>query len=208
MIMLNKKTKFIIAIIAQIAIILVMVLFKLSVLKSGADVLLKIMPVDPRDPLRGDYITFQYNISNINGGYFVEQPDESYAPQDLYKDEKIKIGDTVYVPLQKIDNYYDLNYDYNAATLKQRPTDGHLFIKGVISGGGKTEKDYVLNENIFQPPSDSDFSVLYGVEQYFIPENVGRDFSFFNKEIFAKVAIDTDGNAVLKQIYIDGKTWP
>ncbi len=205
---MNKKIKFFIAIIAQIAIVLVMVLFKVSVLKNSTDVLLKIMPVDPRDMLRGDYITFQYDISNINGGHLIEQPDESYAPQDLYKDENIKIGDTVYVPLQKIDNYYDLNYDYNATTLKEKPTDGRLFIKGVISGGGKTEKYYVLDEETPTPPSDSDFTVSYGVEEYFIPENTGRDFSFVNKEIFAKVAIDKDGNAVLKQVYVDGKPWP
>ncbi len=204
-----KKIKFIIAIIAQITIILVMVLLKLSVLKDSTDVLLKIKPVDPRDALRGDYITFQYDISNINGGHLMEQPDGSYAPQEI-KDEdgKIKIGDTVYVPLQKIDNYYDLNYDYNAATLKEKPTDGRLFIKGVISGGGKTEKDYVLNSEMFSPPTDSDFTISYGIEEYFIPENAGRNFSFFNKEIFAKVAIDKDGNAVLKQIYVDGKLWP
>ncbi|PJC47845.1 MAG: hypothetical protein CO034_01100, partial [Parcubacteria group bacterium CG_4_9_14_0_2_um_filter_35_11] len=64
--MLTKQTKFIIAIAIQLVIIFSIIIFKMAVLTGGAEVLLRIEPVDPRDPLRGDYLTFQYKISNLD----------------------------------------------------------------------------------------------------------------------------------------------
>jgi uncharacterized membrane-anchored protein len=50
--------------------------------------------------------------------------------------------------------------------------------------------------------------IVYGIEEYFIPEGQGRNFSFWNKEAAARVAVDENCNAALKQIYIDGEPWP
>jgi hypothetical protein len=56
--MITKQTKFIIAIVIQLVIIFTIIIFKIAVLRSGTEVLLRIKPVDPRDPLRGDHLTF------------------------------------------------------------------------------------------------------------------------------------------------------
>ncbi|PIR74793.1 MAG: hypothetical protein COU35_00615, partial [Candidatus Magasanikbacteria bacterium CG10_big_fil_rev_8_21_14_0_10_47_10] len=90
--MISKQNKFIAAIALQVVILLVIILFKASVAISGTEVLLKIKPVDPRDLLRGDYITFQYDISDLNFNqvygmdiengqtvYAVLEPGEKYA---------------------------------------------------------------------------------------------------------------------------------
>jgi len=84
---ITKQTKFILAIVLQILIIFGIIIFKMIVLTGGTEVLLKIEPVDPRDPFRGDYVTFRYNISNL----------DFY----LFSNKQIKNGDTVYVILQK-----------------------------------------------------------------------------------------------------------
>ncbi len=46
------------------AVIIVLVLYNIFPLLMGKEVLLEIRPVDPRDLLRGDYVTLDFNISH------------------------------------------------------------------------------------------------------------------------------------------------
>ena len=158
----------------QVVVIVAIIVFKLSVLTGGTDILLKVAPVDPRDLLRGDYATFEYDISNVDWSYYGNG-----------RQIKIKGGDTVYVTLRQSGKYHVVR-----AVEKNRPTGGEIFIKGTVDSGG------------------SQIHVIYGIEQYFIPEGTGQNFNFFDKEVAAKVAVDENGNAGLKQIYIDNEPWP
>lgn len=170
----------------QVVVIFAIIIFKVSVLTGGTDVLLKIAPVDPRDILRGDYATFQYDISNI----------DSYYAQS----EQIRNGDAVYVALQRNGKYYTAQ-----SVQKTKPTGNELFIKGrVESGGTESEIDPFSNRHF----GGSRLHIIYGIEQYFIPEGTGQNFSFWGKEAAARVAIDENGNAALKEIYVDDKPWP
>lgn len=177
----SKRNKFIIAIGVQVGIIFFIIFFKLLILAGGEEVILKIRPVDPRDPFRGDYITFQYDISRIKENSFYS----------LGSREKIKYGDKIYIPLAKKGNYWIKNGN----VIKDKPNAG-IFIKGAIKDI-KWKGD--LPEEIF---------VSYGIEEYFIPENSGRDVSFSGRDTFAKVVLDKNGNAVLKSVYVNGKLWP
>lgn len=183
---MTKQTKFILAIALQVIIIFVIIIFKLSVLTGGTDVLLKIAPVDPQDLLRGDYATFQYDISNIDSYYANSQ--------------QIRNGDTVYVVLRQSGKYWIVQ-----SVQKNQPTGNDIFIKGGVESGGLESQTDPFSYNRF---GGSRFHVVYGVEQYFIPEGEGRNFSFWNKKAAARVAIDDKGNAVLKQIYVEDKLWP
>lgn len=184
--MLTKQTKFILAIALQVIVIFAIIIFKLSVLTGGTDVLLKIAPVDPRDLLRGDYATFQYDISNI---------DSYYA-----NNQQIRNGDAVYVVLRQSGKYHIAQN-----VQKTQPTGNELFIKGKVESGGLESQTDPFS---YQRSGGSRLHVVYGVEQYFIPEGEGRNFSFWNKEAAARVAVDDNGNASLKQIYVDDKLWP
>lgn len=184
--MFTKQTKFILAIALQVVVIFAIIIFKLSVLTGGTDVLLKIAPVDPRDLLRGDYATFQYDISNI---------DSYYA-----NNQQIRNGDTVYVVLRQSGKYHIAQN-----VQKTQPTENELFIKGKVESGGLESQTDPFS---YQRFGGSRLRVVYGVEQYFIPEGEGRNFSFWNKEAAARVAVDNNGNAALKQIYVDDKPWP
>ncbi len=180
--MLTKQTKFILAIVLQVVIVFGIIIFKVFVLSGGTDILLRIEPVDPRDMLRGDYATFQYsNISNI----------DSY----ISGGQQIRNGDTVYVVLRQSGKYWMAQN-----IQKTKPLSGEIALKGkVASGGIETRSDGFSNQRIH---------VVYGIEEYFIPEGKGQGFSFFNKEAAARVVVDESGNAVLKQIFIDDKPWP
>lgn len=184
--MITKQTKFILAIVLQIVIIFTIIIFKLSILTGGTDVLLKIEPVDPRDLLRGDYATFQYSISNLDSYYS--------------RGQQIKNGDTVYVVLRQTGKYWMAQN-----IQKNKPIGRELFIKGKVESGGSESQ---TDKFSYQRFSGSRFHIVYGIEQYFIPEGAGSNFSFWNKEAAARVAIDENGNPIIKQIYIDDKPWP
>jgi len=173
--MLTKQTKFIIAIVVQLVIIFSIIIFKIAVLTGGTEVLLKIEPVDPRDPLRGDHLTFSYyKISNLYTYLF------NYSP--------IRGGDTVYVPLKKQENYWIATFGVQ----KTKPIgEGKIFLRGKVSS--------VYGDKVH---------IIYGIEDYFIPEGAGQDFTFWRQEVVARVSVDENGNAVLKQIYVNDKPWP
>ena len=187
--MTTKQGKFIIAIALQAMILLAIIIFKVSVLAGGTDILLKITPVDPRDMLRGDYATFQYDISNL----------DSY----LFNGQQIRNGDEVYVVLGQNGKYWSVQ-----SVQKDKPMlqNEWIFIKGTVASGGiETQSDILMPQRSF---GASRIHVVYGIEDYFIPEGKGQGFSFFNKEAGARVAVDDNGNAVLKQLYVDDKPWP
>ncbi len=68
----------------QITLIGTIIGYKALTVATGTEVTLQIMPVDPRDPLRGDFLTFDYAITTLETYVFAYEP--------------VKTGDTVYVP--------------------------------------------------------------------------------------------------------------
>lgn len=185
---MTKQTKFIIAIAIQLVIIFAVIIFKVAILTGGTDILLRIEPVDPRDPLRGDYATFQYNISNL----------DSY----LVREQQLRNNDAVYVSLRQSGKYWIAQ-----GVQKTKPSDGKIFIKGRVASGGAESQFDPLS---YQRFGSSRIHIVYGVEEYFIPEGKGSGLNFWNRnqEAYARVVVDENGNAVLKQLYIDDKPWP
>lgn len=211
--LLSKNLKFFIAIFAQILFILLIVIFKLAGLNSGTTVYLKLAPVDPRDPLRGDYLNLRYDISTVY----------TYT-----SGETISNGDIVYVPLNKSGMFWESAY--NGVT-KNKPTEdltnNYIYIKGTVKSGGEAsmysqDYDYGYKNYSYGP-----WQIAYNIESYFIPEGAGtnawdldparncfgnskclEDASLPQNQPFAEVAIDDNHNAILKQIYVNGKPWP
>lgn len=187
--MLTKKNKFLLAVGIQVLIIFGLIIYKSLALISPTVVFLEIAPVDPRDFLRGDYISFQYKISNVKAPNWYD-----------YEEQVIRNNDSVYVLLYQRGDYWQAN-----GVSKRKPDDTVLFIKGtVVDGGWEGEASQLLDETA----PDSNLQIVYGIEQKFIPEGVGRDFSFTNKDVVASVAVNGRGQAVLKQIFVDGEPWP
>jgi len=184
-----KRTRFIMAITLQIAVIFTMIAYKVSILRGGAEVLLKIEPLDPRDMLRGDYITFQYAISNLDQGLLQGTP--------------VRNGDTVYVTLLESGKFWTA---YTVHSTKPQG-DALLFLKGKVASGGLASGASPADSHLAR---GSRIHVVYGIEEYFIPEGKGRGINLrgIMNESFARVAIDRNGKAVLRQIHLDGKPWP
>ncbi len=182
---MTKLNKFILTVTLQVIAIISIIIFKLLILGNGTEVLLQIKPIDPTSPLRGDYLTFQYDISSIDSYYF-----QGNLPMN---------GDIVFVTLIQNGKYWTVN----SAALK-KPLNG-VFIKGRVVSGGR-EVGIIKNPNLI--PSYRQIQVTYGAEQYFVPEGTGRNFGFANRNIEASVTLSDDGTPVLKKVYIDGNVWP
>jgi len=183
---MNKSVKFILAISLQLVIIFSIIIFKLAILAGGTTVDLQIRPVDPRDPLRGDYMTFSYIISEVPGVHVTGLPSN---------------GDTVYVPLRKTGKYWSVSKGVDT----KKPDSSKLFIKGVVMSGGDGSQGLFKQ---FGYDRNRKLRVKYNIEEFYIPEGSGRGVIANGKDNYAKVVIDGNGNAVLKQIYLDDKAWP
>lgn len=190
---MTKQTKFFLAVAVQLLVIFAIVIYKVSILAGGTEVLLQIAPVDPRDVLRGDYVTFQYTISNL----------EEY----LLYDKSIRNGDTAYVVLTPGRKYWVVQ-----RVEKKKPISGEIFLAGkVVSGADESSLDPFSESGRFVPPRmRGRLHIVYGIEEYFIPEGKGSGLNLWDRgsEAFAVVAVDENGSAVLKKLYVDDKPWP
>lgn len=195
---MDKRIKFIIAVLIQLAILSAIIVYKSAIYFGGEAVYLRIEPLDPRDPLRGDFVTFRYsNISRLSGHHF-------------RNNENLNAGDVVYVVLRK---YGKNNWEVTRAQLNKplKLNDGELFLKGKISNIGNPNSFRYQDMNSGSAANllrNQTLEISYGIEQYFIPEGTGADFNFRSGKAYAEVSVDEDGNAVLKQVYIDGRPWP
>lgn len=90
------------------------IIYNENLIRNGKEILLKVVPYDPRDFLRGDYIILNYEISTV---------DEKILPVRDYKRRK------VYVVLEQ-----DSSGDYKIKELVfQKPAEG-IFLKGELYG--------------------------------------------------------------------------
>lgn len=112
---MRRKIWFVAAVALQIVILLVMIGMKWSTLTYGTKIMLKTLPVDPWDPLRGDYVILNYEISQL---------DLKKLPADS---KKYNSNETVYVGLTQKGRYWEAG-----SVSHLRPQNGTLAIKGTV----------------------------------------------------------------------------
>lgn len=107
-----KAKSFLVAVLFQVAVLLILVVAQAVPIIRGTTIELAIKPVDPTSPLRGDYLVFQYDINRIDKNYF------RYSP--------IKDGDAVYVDLFKSGKYWQVRAVYNTPPKVDTYIIGHV----------------------------------------------------------------------------------
>jgi uncharacterized membrane-anchored protein len=108
------RAKFYALVALQILLLVGLIGYKQFTLLTGERILLKTVPVDPRDMFRGDYVALSYEISRL----------ESWQ----WQSHTFSKGDPVYVTLRRVGRFWDA-----ASAAKSPPSDGRLFIKGRVS---------------------------------------------------------------------------
>jgi uncharacterized membrane-anchored protein len=149
-------------------------------LSSGREIVLEVIPVDPRSLFRGDYVTLGYDITRF-------QIPEGAKP--------LKRGAVVYVTLQK-----------GAGDRWQ--VAGWSAVPPATSGPDQIVlKGRVEYASAATPRSPGQATVSYGIETFFVPEGTGTELEKLvgEKKLNALVAVGEDGTAAIKGLIVEGK---
>lgn len=111
--MVPDRPKFYAAVAVQFAVLVAMILQSFSILASGREVRLKVVPVDPRSLISGDYVILSYDLSTVTAS--VDAPG------------KYRVGDAVYVRLTDVVGGLS-----EGGEVADRPFASGLFLRGTV----------------------------------------------------------------------------
>ncbi|WP_298872643.1 GDYXXLXY domain-containing protein [uncultured Bradyrhizobium sp.] len=177
-----KAVLFGVAILLQCALLVLMAVDRMQILREGREVTLQTRPVDPRDLLRGDYVTLGYDISQLPAGALAGQPSAERNP-------------LVFVKLAP-----DANGLYQAVSVHAAPvavTAGEVLIRGRVTYScGSTNRIFC-----------DKLTIRYGLESYFVPEGEGKKLEQARNEQKLRVvaAVLPSGRAAIKRLLLDGE---
>lgn len=152
-------------------------------LRTGTDVVLEVIPVDPRSLFQGDYVILGYPISTVKVWYGAEP----VVGQDVF---------VTVVPGPKGDWQY-ASFSYSGESAANVP--GGVTLKGRI--------DRVLRPASTDGAAMGEFRVIYGLERFFVPEGKGLNLEALvrDKKLSAIVSVWRDGSSTLKGLSSEGK---
>lgn len=148
-----------------------------STLHGGQVVLLETHPIDPRDPLRGDYVNLSYQISDVPLKLF--SPGIQVIPGQ---------GTTVYIGLAASGT--NQFWRVTRASLDCfEPSPGEVLLRGESSPNWRSGEGMV--------------HVLYGIESFYVAEGTGNS----RGKLTALVAVSKSGRGVLKDVLVNGRPY-
>jgi uncharacterized membrane-anchored protein len=151
-----------------------------EILRSGAEVLLKTAPVDPRDFLRGDYVVLNYEISSVPARTVVGPRPAEAGEQTMWVRLK-KQPDGFWGVAES--SFQPLSEQAESVVLKSRP-----FYSYAVG------------------PADN-IRLEYGIERYYVPEGQGKPLEDARQDGNVAVAarVSADGTAQIRSLLVDGK---
>jgi uncharacterized membrane-anchored protein len=157
-----------------------MILDRQHMLDSSRTVTLKVVPVDPRDLFRGDYVVLNYDISRLDVSRL--SGTKTLAP-----------GNTIYVRLRRTAD------TWTAVTLSnthEKPSDTEISLKAQI-----------LSMDAPGAGGSQFMTLSYGIESYFVPQGTGLAIEEAARKgtVSVDAAIDEKGRAAIKAIRQNGQ---
>ena len=148
-----------------------------NLLRVGQAVLLETQPVDPRDPLRGDYVRLNYNISDVP---------MNMLPDSLGMD--LPYVGNVFVALAPAgtNRFWQIT---RAGTTSFTPATNEVVLRGKAAGNSRNGTNSV--------------HVEYGIEQYFVAEGTGNP----RGKLTVQAVVSKSGRANIKEVFVDGKPY-
>ncbi|RCS24112.1 hypothetical protein DUT91_07195 [Phyllobacterium salinisoli] len=165
----------------QSSILYASIVKRASILRDGKDIVLLTQPVDPRDLMRGDYVTLGYGISSIKRSDIAGKPDSETENSNIY------------------------------VTVKPGPNENWQFSRASFQPIKDIAADEIMlkGRTRYAPPAQPDalVGVDYGIERYYIPEGEGAaiDDAQRQQNIQAVIAVSASGEAQIKALKENGK---
>lgn len=178
---LPMRTALIAVALLQSLVLAWMVFDRVSLLTNGREIKAAVVPVDPRDIFRGDYVTLGYGFS---------------TGAEMALPEGTRQGDTIYAVLKSSGPA-----EWTLAAVSEKEPDvsgdGEVVLKGIV--------DFVRRGS--QPGASTVGRLRYGIERFYVPEGRGLDLEaqVREKRIVAVLAVGGDGKVALKGLEADGK---
>lgn len=153
-----------------------------SLLANGREIVLDVIPVDPRSLFRGDYVILGYDISRF------KLPPGAAAP--------VKNA-PFYVTLRKSGETWQPVAGATAPPSGLGPDE--VAIRGRVQ--------YVSPPPDDRPQEPSVVALDYGIESFFVPEGTGRELERMvgEKRLSALIAVGDDGEAAIKGLISEGE---
>ncbi len=204
----SMTVKFLIAVVAQIIIVFLLVAYNAAIVTGGKTLYVSVLPVDPTDVLRGDYVVTRLSISQAYPTQF------NGTPQN---------GETVYVPVKQISS--DESYISGKVVksvndegmgmdgLAHSVPDGTIYVKGTVVVGGAEQVPSPYDQypaydpygrNV-QPINYQPITIKYGVENIFVEKGKGN--LPWNKRVVAELKVGSGGVARITKLFVDGVEW-
>jgi uncharacterized membrane-anchored protein len=170
----------VLAFVLQVGLLGWLIADRAMLLEDGKEIRLAVIPVDPSDLLRGDYVQLDYPVAHLNS-------------VDLAGDDAFSEGATIYVTLAEGADGWSAT-----AITHQKPGSG-TFLRGTVRDA--------INANPCSTAYCWKYSVDYNLEKFFVPEGTGRALEKLRNShrISVDVAVADDGRAALKRLLVDGK---
>lgn len=175
-------TAAVIAALLQSGVMLAGVQQRISILRSGTEVVLRSEPVDPRDLMRGDYVILGYEISRLPAKLISGEPPRKSGLNYIYV-VVAKQADGLWTPQRAQYSRPD--------ALK----DGEVVLRGEVEAPIQ-----IYDENSRVP-------VVYGIERYYVPEGEGLAVENAQRsgDVDIVLSVNEKGVAAIRALRIDGK---
>ena len=151
--------------------------------ERGERVLLATKPVDPRDMLRGDYLTLRFDISDVS---------RDKVRGDIPAEP---LGKKIYVALVPAGKFHQIEF----ASFASIPvTTGRVVVRGTVDDRFAWMRNPQGDNGATKP-----LQVMYGLERYYVAEGTGNP----RGELTAEVSVSAGGEPLMREVYIDGKPY-
>ena len=165
---------------AQTAVLAYMVIDRVTLLRSGREITLPIVPVDPRDLFRGEYVRLSYAANAVPPRcWTARSPPRTRPSTSCWKSSRTAPGgpSSCRGPCRR----------------RARPTASCSRHAPATPGRRRSTDSSIV-------------MVRYGIESYFVPEGQGKKLEDLarEKKLATLVAVDARGNAAIKGLVIDG----
>ncbi|MGE5267898.1 MAG: GDYXXLXY domain-containing protein [Deltaproteobacteria bacterium] len=150
-------------------------------ISSGHEIRAAVVPVDPRDVFRGDFVVLGYGFSGRN---------------DIALPPGSREGDSVYVLLKR-QGPTEWTLSSVSALKPETATQDEIAVKAIVDGvrASRSEGGATVG------------GLRYGIERFYVPEGEGRAIETLvrDQRVVAVLAVGTDGRMALKSLEADGK---
>lgn len=183
MTLLSRRTGLVIAALAQVGVLGYIFAERVRLLTSPTEIVLPVVPVDPRDLFRGDYVILGYDITTIK------------APPEVVKEVDLHGQFDVLIEKGADERWTGTMVGKSVPPVKP----GQLMVKARLA------PHQFRNGKLVR--SDGALRVRYGIESYFVTQHSGRalEKQAQERKLAILAAVGSNGELAIKGLMVDGK---